>query len=406
MDTYKKPNPDDELLRKTTAQKPETAQGNGFQYSQYQPSDTVKQAQEMLKQQMAQKPGSYQSPWQSQLNDIMGKIMNREKFSYDLNGDALYQQYKDQYVLQGQRAMMDTMGQAAALTGGYGNSYAQQAGQQAYHRYLQQMNDKIPELYRLALDKYQMEGQDLMNQYSMLGAKEEQDYGRYRDQVSDYNAEVDRLQNWYDAERDFDYGQWADGRDFAYGQYADDRAYAYQQERDQVADQQWQAEFDEAKRQYDQQHALTQQKNNSPRNPGKGDDSTGDNPKTGDNTGGSEISENAIKHMQITLGLDADGKWDAADQQAAGGLGLEEAYKQWNQGKLEGASPVNEGKVKSFMSKLHTEKMHDAIERDKWGSYKQYVAYQIEHSSLSNAEKAYLISHYGIRESDTHYKNA
>ena len=28
-------------------------------------------------------------------NDTMNKILNREKFSYDLNGDALYQQYKD-----------------------------------------------------------------------------------------------------------------------------------------------------------------------------------------------------------------------------------------------------------------------------------------------------------------------
>ena len=359
MDTYKKPNPDDELLRKTAAQKPETAQGNGFQYSRYQPSDTVKQAQEMLKQQMAQKPGSYQSPWQSQLNDIMGKIMNREKFSYDLNGDALYQQYKDQYMMQGQQAMMDTMGQAAALTGGYGNSYAQTAGQQTYQGYLQQLNDKVPELYQLALDKYQMEGQDLLNQYSMLGAQEEQDYGRYRDQVSDYNAEVDRLQNRYDAERDFDYGKWADGRDFAYGQYADDRAYAYQKERDQVADQQWQKEFDEAKRQYDQQYALTQQKTSSSGGSGRGSGgSGGGNGGSGGGSGGSYdnsgVAASMIKKMQEHLGVKADGMWgDASKKAAKAKYGIENAaelYKKLHG--VKGGQPELSAAGKEVMTNL------------------------------------------------------
>lgn len=201
--------------------------------SGYAESDAVKQAAERLNQQIAQKPGAYQSRWQTQLNDTIDKIMNREKFSYDLNGDALYQQYKDQYLRGGKLAMMDTMGQAAALTGGYGNSYAQMAGQQAYQGYLQGLNDKIPELYQLALDQYNQEGQDLYNRYSLLGAQENQEYGRYRDTVSDYGTELDRLYNRYDTERSYDYGQY----------------------RDTVADSQWQAEFDEAKRRYDQEWA-------------------------------------------------------------------------------------------------------------------------------------------------------
>lgn len=243
-----------------------------FKYDAYQPSDAVTQAQTLLQQQLANKPGQYTSPWQTQLNDAINKIMNREKFSYDMNADALYQQYKDQYVTQGQMAMMDTMGQAAAMTGGYGNSYAQAVGQQAYQSSLQQLNDKIPELYQLALSKYQMEGDDLYNQYSLLSAQDQQEYGRHRDTVSDWQVETDRLQNQYNTERDydyskwadnrdfsygqyvddrnFDYSKWADGRDFGYGQYIDDRNYDYQVGRDQVADSQWQAEFDEAVRQF------------------------------------------------------------------------------------------------------------------------------------------------------------
>ncbi len=227
-----------------------TPANTAFKYDAYQESDAVKQAQTLLQQQLANKPGQYTSPWQTQLNDAINKIMNREKFSYDLNGDALYQQYKDQYINQGKMAMMDTMGQAAAMTGGYGNSYAQSVGQQAYQSSLQQLNDKIPELYQLALNKYQMEGDDLYNQYSLLSAQDQQAYGKYRDTVSDWNTELDRLQSQYNAERDYDYGKWADNRDFGYGQYIDDRNYQYQTGRDQVADSQWQAEFDEAVRQF------------------------------------------------------------------------------------------------------------------------------------------------------------
>jgi peptidoglycan hydrolase-like protein with peptidoglycan-binding domain len=227
-----------------------------FSYGDYKPSDAVTQAEQMLNQQLAQKPGAYQSTWQDQLNDTLQQILNREKFSYDLNGDALYQQYKDQYVTQGKMAMMDTMGQAQAMTGGYGNSYAQSVGQQAYQGHLQQLNDKIPELYQLAMNQYQMEGDALTDRYAMLAQQENQDYGRFRDQMGDWQTERDYLTGRYDSERDLDYGKWADGRDFAYGQFADDRAYDYQTGRDKVEDERWQSEFDEAKRQFDQQYAL------------------------------------------------------------------------------------------------------------------------------------------------------
>ena len=233
-----------------------TTADTGFQYDAYQESDTVKQAQALLNQQMANKPGAYNSAWQGQLDDVIGQILNREEFSYDLNEDALYQQYANQYINQGKMAMMDTMGQAAAMTGGYGNSYAQSVGQQAYQGYLQQLNDKIPELYQLALNQYQMEGDALYDQYAMLGAQEEQDYGRHRDEMSDWQTELGRLQDQYNAERDYDYGMWVDGRDFGYGQYSDDRAYDYQAGRDKVADEQWQKEYDEAVRQFNFQNKL------------------------------------------------------------------------------------------------------------------------------------------------------
>lgn len=240
----------------TGASSNNTVANAGFKYDAYQPSDAVTQAQALLQQQTANKPGAYNSAWQGQLTDTISQILNRDKFSYDLNADALYEQYKNQYINQGKMAMMDTMGQAAAMTGGYGNSYAQSVGQQAYQGHLQQLNDKIPDLYQLALNKYQMEGDALYDQYAMLGAQEEQDYGRHRDEMSDWQAELERLQNQYNAERDYDYSKWTDGRDFAYGQYSDDRAYDYQAGRDQVVDEQWLKEYEEAIRQFNLTHGI------------------------------------------------------------------------------------------------------------------------------------------------------
>ena len=102
-----------------------------YEEKQYVQSDAVTKAQQALQSQQANKPGAYQSQYQSGLDSLLDKIQNRERFQYDVNADALYSQVAQNYLRQGQQAMMDTMGKAAAMTGGYGNSYAQTAGQQA-----------------------------------------------------------------------------------------------------------------------------------------------------------------------------------------------------------------------------------------------------------------------------------
>ena len=109
-------------------------------------------------------------PYVDQLNSLYDQIVNRKPFQYDLNGDLLYRQMADQYTQLGQQAMRDTMGQAAALTGGYGNSYAQQVGNQSYQQYLTALNEQIPALYDRAFNVWQAEGNDLLNRYQMAAA--------------------------------------------------------------------------------------------------------------------------------------------------------------------------------------------------------------------------------------------
>ena len=154
-------------------------------------SSTVQQAQNMLQQQLSGR--TYQSPWQPKINDMMTQYLNRDKFTYDLNADALYNQLREQYSLMGQQAMMDTMGQAAMLTGGYGNSYAQSVGQQAYQGYMQLLSDKVPDLYQLALNQYLSEGEKMQSDIGMMMQQDSMDYDKYRDQIADQDDAYSKL---------------------------------------------------------------------------------------------------------------------------------------------------------------------------------------------------------------------
>ena len=192
-----------------------------YSYKKYEQSEEVKKAREALSQQESARPGAYSSQWQSRLESTLDQILNRKEFRYDMNADALYNQYRDQYLRQGRLAMEDTLGQAAALTGGYGSSYAQQVGQQTYQGYLAGLNDKLPELYRLALSKYQLEGDQLRGKYDLLSDREAGDYGRYQDAVKAWQTERDYLADRYDTQREADYARYNDDKTFDFTVWKD-----------------------------------------------------------------------------------------------------------------------------------------------------------------------------------------
>ena len=200
-----------------------------YQYKNYDESDAVKQYRQQLDQIQQQRPGEYQSVWQEAQKKAANDVMNRQQFQYNMSSDPLYQQYKQQYQRQGKLAMQDTMGQAAAMNGGYGSSYAQMAGQQAYNSQLQQLNDKVPELYQLALSKYQMDGQAAMDRFNLASALESQDYSRYQDQLSNWKAERDYATGRYDTERNTDYNLWSDTDQREYSRYQDQQRIAMAQ---------------------------------------------------------------------------------------------------------------------------------------------------------------------------------
>ena len=232
-----------------------TANQLGNYQNGYQQGQQVTAAQQQLQAIQAQKPQGYNSKYGAQLEQILQQVTNPEKFRYSFNGDELFKSYADQYTQMGKQASMDAMGQAAALTGGYGNSYAQQAGNQQYQQYLLGLYDKGLDLYDRAYQRYRDDQNALQNQYSMLADADQTDYGRYRDEYGDWQNERGYWTDQYNTESDRDYSRYGDQRDY-WTQLAqvENADYRSEQER-QEAIRQFNLNYQEQKRQYDQNFA-------------------------------------------------------------------------------------------------------------------------------------------------------
>lgn len=127
--------------------------------------------------------------YEAEIQGLLSDISNRKGFSYNMNEDPMYQQYRDQYVREGQRAMKDTAAQTAALTGGYGSTYGAIAAQQGYDNYLAGLNDRVPQLEQMAYGRYTDELADKYNQLGAYQAEENRLYGQYMDALGQYNTD-------------------------------------------------------------------------------------------------------------------------------------------------------------------------------------------------------------------------
>jgi hypothetical protein len=105
--------------------------------------------------------------------------------------------------------MQDTIGQASALTGGYGSTYATSAGNQAYNAFIEDAYDNLPQYYNMALDAYNAEGDELYRQYGMLSAEDDKEYNR---NVTAYDATYQHRNQMYNEA----YGQFRDAKSDAF----------------------------------------------------------------------------------------------------------------------------------------------------------------------------------------------
>jgi hypothetical protein len=96
--------------------------------------------------------GSYVNQYGSAQQALIDTLS--QSFSYDSDADPSWQSYRQAYLREGQRAYEDSLGAAAANTGGIASTAAVTAAQQARNYYDAQAADKKAALYQQAYENY------------------------------------------------------------------------------------------------------------------------------------------------------------------------------------------------------------------------------------------------------------
>ena len=165
----------------------------------------------------------FKSAYSEQIAALVQKAQdNTANFKYDPMTDVSYQALAKEYARLGDRANENTLANQAALTGGRASSYAVSAAAQAQNQYNQALTDKIPELERLAYDRFNADRNYGLNLLGTMKSLDDSAYSRFTDQ------------------RNFDYQQ---GRDNVADSHWD-KTFDYQKQRDNVADSHWDKNFD------------------------------------------------------------------------------------------------------------------------------------------------------------------
>lgn len=195
----------------------------------YQKSDSLVSAEKTLAEWEQNKPSDYNSKYSEEIERVLDSILNREKFNYNLNADPLYNQYKEQYVNNGKKTMLDTVADLSALTGGYANSYAVSAGNQSYNNYLNNLNEIALDLYDRAYSAYKDEGNFNKEKIDILNSLEKADYDQYTDSINDYYKTgeylLKKLSNMSESEYEqflSDLKSFEDDRDYNYQKYLEE----------------------------------------------------------------------------------------------------------------------------------------------------------------------------------------
>lgn len=162
---------------------------------------------------------AYKNSYASQLEDIYGRIKNREEFSYNPQNDAAYRQYADQYRALTGLAIADNQAQAQDLTGGYGSTYAPEVAQQGLARLNTGVEAAQPAFYQLAQSAYDVNGDKLNDMYSAAAARRNDELDVYGKRAALYNDRYAFAAQKYNDLREQAYQQYSDNRSYALAKY-------------------------------------------------------------------------------------------------------------------------------------------------------------------------------------------
>lgn len=156
-----------------------------------------------------------------QTEQLAQKVINMNYDDFTKGND--YQSLVKRYSQSGRRAMDDTMGMAAARTGGLASSYAVAAGNQAYNDHMSKLEDAARALY----DSQRAEAKDNFviaqgmydRQYGEWENERDFGFGVYQDSVRNAQWKDEMITSQSNEDREWDYtvatDEQADARDQA-----------------------------------------------------------------------------------------------------------------------------------------------------------------------------------------------
>ena len=163
----------------------DSIQGGGASYTPYTSTRTKSTQTVTMPTSVGDLP-TYNSEYMDQLNALARQLtsMNYD----DWTKGSQYKALADRYSASGRMSMQDVLGQVASRTGGLASSYATTAAQQQYNQYMAQLEEVARQLYS-------QERGDLMDSASLYRNLANDEYDRYRDSLSDYNARLKAAQS-------------------------------------------------------------------------------------------------------------------------------------------------------------------------------------------------------------------
>jgi len=126
----------------------------------------------------------YTSPYASDLQAVIAGLQGSKWEGWDKDTDPSYQAYRKEYLREADRAMEDTLGAYAQNTGGIAGSQAIAAASQAADYYKGQLNDKIPQLYDNAYNRYLGDVARQQNMADILMSAETMNQNQYYNQIN------------------------------------------------------------------------------------------------------------------------------------------------------------------------------------------------------------------------------
>lgn len=136
--------------------------------------------------------------YEKQLEQALRELRDRT-FSYNPAEDPLAREARRTAVTEGRAAAKDTAARLSARTGGYANSYAATAATGAYLASLQTLQERLPDLVKLAKSVYDSRTKELTDRVSALQKASEQAYRNWRAEVQD--AQTKAAETSADGER-------------------------------------------------------------------------------------------------------------------------------------------------------------------------------------------------------------